>query len=382
MIYLDNAATSCPKPPSVARAVADAIGSFGGAGRGVHAAALAADEALFEARDAVSRLLGGPGADRVSLAANATAALNIAIAGLLPSGGKAVTTAASHNSVLRPLFKARDERGCAVEVVPHAADGSLDYAALERAVHGADLAVVTHASNLAGDIYDVRRIARAAHAAGALVVLDVAQTAGSVPVDMAALGADVLCFTGHKGLLGPQGTGGLIVAAGVEVPPLLEGGSGMRSFDERHPHIMPEALEAGTPNAHGAAGLAAGIAYLEERGVDDVATCEAELATRFRIGIEDVEGVRVLGGAPDAGRCGIVPFNVGSLDSALVAAELAQGWDICVRAGAHCAPLMHRALGTERQGAVRASFGAFNTVDEVDVAIAAVAAVAAKTREA
>lgn len=376
VIYLDNAATSCPKPPEVARAVARALESFGGVGRGVHAASLAAGMAVFEAREAVSRLLGGPGAERVSFAANATAALNIAIAGLLPPGGVAVTTAASHNSVLRPLFKARDERGCTVRVVGHDACGALDYAALEEAVSGADLVVLTHASNLTGDVYDAARIARIAHAAGATVVLDAAQTAGAVPVDMAALGADVLCFTGHKGLLGPQGTGGLVVAADVEVPPLLEGGSGTHSFDERHPRFMPESLEAGTLNAHGIAGLAAGIAWLEGRGVDAVAAHEAALADRFRAGLAAIGGVRVLGGGGDAGRSGIVAFNVGATDSALVADELASRWDVCTRAGAHCAPLMHRALGTQEQGAVRVSFGPFNTEDEADAVLSAVEEIA------
>ena len=381
VIYFDNAATSCPKPPEVARAVANALDAFGGVGRGVHPASVAAGMAVFEARDAVSSLLGGPGADRVSFAPNATVALNIAIAGLLPAGGKAVTTAASHNSVLRPLFKARDERGCTVEVVPHDAQGALDYGALERALSGADLVVLTHASNLTGDVYDALRVARMAHAAGALVVLDAAQTAGAVPLDMAALQVDVLCFTGHKSLLGPQGTGGLLVAAGVDVPPLLEGGSGTHSFDERHPRFMPEALEAGTINAHGIAGLAAAVAWLQQRGVDAVASHEERLASRFRVGLAAVEGVRILGGCSDAGRTGIVAFNVGEADSALVADALAQGWGICTRAGAHCAPLMHRALGTADQGAVRASFGPFNTEDQVDIAIDAVAAIAKQAKE-
>ncbi|WP_418256556.1 aminotransferase class V-fold PLP-dependent enzyme, partial [Gordonibacter urolithinfaciens] len=264
MIYFDNAATTRRKPPEVAEAVARAIGSFGGVGRGVHEASIDAGMAVYDARDKMARLLGAPSAARVSFAANATMTLNIAIAGLLPAGGRAVTTAASHNSVLRPLFKSRDERGCAVGVAPVGPDGALDFAAYGRLLEeGADLVAATHASNLTGDVYDVARMARLAHEAGALFVLDAAQTAGALPMDMGALGADVVCFTGHKSLYGPQGTGGLAVAEGVDVPPLLEGGSGTHSFDERHPRFMPEALEAGTVNAHGLAGLAAGVAYLE-----------------------------------------------------------------------------------------------------------------------
>ncbi|WP_080797290.1 aminotransferase class V-fold PLP-dependent enzyme [Arabiibacter massiliensis] len=377
MIYLDNAATTLMKPPEVAEAVARAIGSFGGVGRGVHEASIAAGMAVFDARERTARLLGAPSAARVAFAANATEALNIAIEGLLPDGGRAVTTAASHNSVLRPLFRARDERGCSVEVAPHGADGSLDFAALERLLAGgADLVAVAHASNLTGDVYDAALLARMAHEAGALIVLDAAQTAGALPVDMGALGADVVCFTGHKSLFGPQGTGGLAVAEGVEVSPLLEGGSGTHSFDERHPRFMPEALEAGTLNAHGLAGLAAGIAYLEGVGVDEVARQAAALVERFEAGALAVPGVRVLGGHGGIARCGIVALNVGGADSALVADRLVQDFGICVRAGAHCAPLMHRALGTEGQGAVRFSFSHFNTEYEVDQALEALEAVA------
>ena len=376
MIYLDNAATTMKKPDEVVEAVARAMTSFGGVGRGVHPASVAAGMAVFEARDAVAALLGAPGADRVAFAANATGALNIAIDGLLSDGAKAVTTAASHNSVLRPLNKARDERGCALEVVPVDARGALDYEALERAVRGASLVAVTHASNLTGDVYDAARIAAVAHAAGAAVVLDAAQTAGAFPLSMADLGVDVVCFTGHKGLLGPQGTGGLCVAEGVDIAPLLEGGSGTHSFDERHPRFMPEALEAGTLNAHGLAGLAAGVGYVAQRGVTDIAAHEAALASRLEGALADVSAVKLYGGGGDAGRAGIVALNVGDLDSAVVADYLATERGICTRAGAHCAPLMHEALGTAAQGAVRVSFSPFTTVEEIDVCAEALVAAA------
>lgn len=380
MIYLDNAATSLLKPPCVAAAVSDALGAFGGAGRGVHPASVAAGMAVYDARERAARLFGAPSAARVAFALNATMALNEAIAGLLAPGARAVTTAASHNSVLRPLFRARDTRGVSVEVAPVNPDGSLDYRAFEALVApGADLVAVTHASNLTGDVYDVARMARAAHEAGALFVLDAAQTAGTYPVDMAALGVDVLCFTGHKSLLGPQGTGGLCAAEGVEVPALLEGGSGSRSFDERHPSFMPDALEAGTLNAHGLAGLAAGLSYIEERGVARIAAEVSALTHRFEDHVRAIEGVRVLGGGEGA-RCGIVALNVRDADSGAVADRLAQEFGICTRAGAHCAPLMHKALGTERQGAVRFSFSHLNTAREVDEAADALALVAADVR--
>ncbi len=375
MIYFDNAATTMHKPPEVAQSVCVALESFGGPGRGAHEAAVAAGMAVYEARVAIADILGAPAADRVSFALNATMALNIAIEGLLPDGGRAVTTAASHNSVLRPLFAARDERACEVEVAPIRSDGSLDYDVFAAMTDGADLVVVTHASNLTGDIYDVARISHIAHEQGALVVLDAAQTAGAIPLDMGALGVDVVCFSGHKALLGPQGTGGLCVAQDVDIPPLLEGGTGTHSFDERQPRLMPESLEAGTLNVHGLAGLTAGVAYVRDRGVDDIAAHEAGLVTRLEEGVRSIEGVRVLGGCAEC-RCGIVALDVLGVDSALVADRLSADWGICSRAGAHCAPLMHRALGTHERGACRLSFGPFNTDDEVDVAIEALESIA------
>lgn len=377
MIYFDNAATTLQKPPQVAEAVARALTSFGGVGRGVHPASLAAGMAVYDARARVAELLGSPSAARVAFSLNVTMALNTAIDGLLAPGEGAVTTAASHNSVLRPLFRARDERGCWIEVAGIRPDASLDWGSYKRALaRGPKLVVVTHASNLTGDVYDVARMARMAHEAGALFVLDAAQSAGALPVDMSALGVDVLCFTGHKSLFGPQGTGGLCVADGVDIPPFVEGGSGVHSYDERHPRFMPEALEAGTVNAHGLAGLAAGVAFLQDVGVEQVHAHVSRLADVFEAGARDVPGVRILGGRGGVDRSGIVALNVGDADSAQVADRLAQEFDICVRAGAHCAPLMHRALGTERQGAVRFSFSWFNTEVEVAAAVRALASIA------
>lgn len=377
VIYLDNAATTLKKPDGVARAVADAIGSFGGPGRGSHAAAFAASMAVFEARSAVAGLLGAQDASRVSFTMNATMALNIALAGLLPDEGRAVTTAASHNSVLRPLFRARDLRGVQVEVARILPDGSLDWESYERALEGgANLVAATHASNVTGDVYDVARMASMAHDAGALFVLDAAQTAGAMPVDMAALGVDVLCFTGHKSLYGPQGTGGLIVREGLEVVPLLEGGSGVHSFDERQPSFMPEALEAGTENAHGLAGLAAGVEYVAQKAPAAIAAQVAGLVECFERGLASVPGIVVYGGHASFGRSGIVAFNIGDADSGEVSARLDADFGICTRPGAHCAPLMHKALGTAEQGVVRASFSSFNTQAEVDAALEAVESIA------
>lgn len=371
MIYFDNAATTRMKPPEVAVAVARAIDSFGGVGRGVHEASIDAGMTVFMARQKLSDLFGGPGAKRLTFAYNATEALNIAICGLLQAGDHAVTTAASHNSVLRPLFRAQDAGEIDLSIVPIGADGSLDYDAFDAAFReNTRIAVVTHASNLTGDVYDIARMAEIAHAHGALLVVDAAQTAGVVPIDMAAQGLDVVCFTGHKSLYGPQGTGGLCVAEGVDIAAFKVGGSGTHSYDREHPSFMPEHLEAGTLNAHGVAGLLAGVTYIESKGVDVIRAETQALATRFEEAVRSMPGVCVYGGG-GIDRTGIVALNVADVDSATVADLLNAEYGICTRAGAHCAPLMHEAIGTDAQGAVRFSFSHFNTGEEIDSAIAA-----------
>lgn len=371
MMYFDNAATTRTKPPEVAQAVARAIDSFGGVGRGVHEASLDAGMTVFRARQKISDLFGGPGARQVAFASNATEALNIAIEGLLKPGDHAATTAASHNSVLRPLFRLQDAGDIDLNVVDIQPDGSLDYEAFRAAFRSnTRVAVVTHASNLTGDVYDIALMAQIAHEHGALLVVDVAQTAGIMPIDMAAQGIDVVCFTGHKSLFGPQGTGGLVVSEGVDIAPLKVGGSGTHSYDREHPAFMPERLEAGTLNAHGIAGLLAGVNYIEDQGIAAIRSATQSLASRFEAGVRELDGVSVYGGG-GIDRTGIVALNVGDVDSAVVADALNAEFGMCTRAGAHCAPLMHEALGTERQGAVRFSFSHFNTVEEVDAALAA-----------
>ena len=377
MIYFDNAATTMMKPPEGARAVARAIDSFGGVGRGVHDASLSAGLAVYRCRQQVAQLFNAPDAKRVAFGLNVTEALNAVIGGLLHAGEHAITTAASHNSVLRPLYRKVDEEGAELDILPVAPDASIDYdafAALFRP--NTKLVAVTHASNLTGDVYDVARMARIAHEHGALICIDAAQTAGVVPIDMQRDGIDIVAFTGHKSLYGPQGTGGVVLGEDIDLPWFKVGGSGTHSYDREHPSFYPERLEAGTLNAHGIAGLSAGIAHIEELGVSEIARQTAVLADRFEAGVRDIPDVRIIGGHGGIGRTGIVAINVGDIDSAQVADALGYDYGICVRAGAHCAPLMHEAMGTAQQGAVRFSFSHFNTAEEVDAGIAAIREIA------
>lgn len=314
-IYLDSAATSLHKPPQVARAVAEAICTAGNAARGAHGASMAASRTVYDTRCLAARLLGCPRPDHVAFTANSTMALNMAICGLLTPEDHAISTDLEHNSVLRPLY-ALQRQGMGLSFLPADGNGRLDYDALEGLFRPNTRAVVcTHASNVTGDMPDIPRIAALAHAHGALLILDASQTAGAVPLDMTALGADVLCFTGHKSLLGPQGTGGLCIRPGVEIRPLLRGGSGVHSFDPDQPAAYPTRLEAGTLNSHGLAGLHAALEYLLAEGVENLYAREHTLMRRFYLGVRDIPGVRVYGDFSAPCRAAIVSLNIRDLDS-------------------------------------------------------------------
>lgn len=371
MIYLDNAATTMRKPQAVIDAVTQAMCSLGNAGRGATSGALDAARTIHACRAKLARLLGCPRADHVCFTPNSTAALNTVINGVVRPGDRVVTTVLEHNSVLRPLNRLATERGVTVEHAGCDASGVLDYDELERLVTpGTRAVVVTHASNVTGNAVDVSRVAAIAHAAGALVIVDASQSAGTAKIDMDAMGLDVVCFTGHKGLMGPQGTGGLAVAEGVDVAPWAMGGTGVHSFNALQPLEWPTRLEAGTLNGHGIAGLSAGLDFIEAQGgVEAIAAHERSLAERFLAGVREIPGLALYGVFDQPMRSAIVSLNVGDIDSAEISDALMQGWGIATRPGAHCAPLMHRALGTERQGVVRFSFGYFNTTEEVETAI-------------
>lgn len=372
MIYFDNAATTMLKPPQVAEAVARAINTFGGVGRGAHDAALGADMAVFRCRQQIKTLFNAPDAKRVVFSANITSSLNAAISGLLGHGDHAITTAASHNSVLRPLFRKADVEGAEVSVLPVAPDASIDYDEFDSLFKpNTKLVVVTHASNLTGDVYDIAAMARIAHEHGALICIDAAQTAGVTPIDMQRDELDIVCFTGHKSLYGPQGTGGMALAANIDLPCYNVGGSGTHSYDRVHPDFYPEHMEAGTLNGHGIAGLSAGIAYIQNTGIETIGAHVDALTERFEQGVGAIDGITTYGGHGGIGRTGIVALNIRDAGSAEVSDLLSRDYEICTRPGAHCAPLMHEALGTSGQGAVRFSFSSFNTQAEIDTALEA-----------
>lgn len=371
MIYFDSAATSFYRPPCVREAVAEAIERMGNAGRGAHGPALEAARAIYRARTLTASLFGVADPGHVVFTSNATEALNIAIGGLLAPGETAVTTAMEHNSVLRPLYRLQ-KQGVRLNVLPADRKGRVAPEAFERAVvPGTRLVVVGHASNLCGNVQQIRALGALCRERGALFVVDAAQTAGALPIDMAKDHIDALCFSGHKGLLGPQGVGGLCLREGVLPRPLKVGGSGVQSFSHGHPACLPEALEAGTANAHALAGFAAALAYLQEQGVQALHARETALCERLLAGVRALEGVEVYGDVDASPRAAIVALNVKGMSSAAVADKLWEKWNICVRAGAHCAPLAHEALGTAARGVVRFSLSPFNTPQQVDTAVVA-----------
>lgn len=372
MIYLNNAATTIQKPPAVAEAVVAAMTSAGSSSRGASADDLAAARSVAGARVHVARLFGFTHPERVIFTLNATMALNIAIFGLLHPGDHVITTDFEHNSVLRPLHELERRGVIELDYVPADATGRLHTEELEGLFRPNTAAVVaTHASNLTGALVDAAALAAAAHAHGARFVLDASQTAGAWAVHMDEIGADIICFTGHKALMGPQGTGGLIVAPDVELTPLVHGGTGVKSADPFQPASYPEHLEAGTLNTQGLAGLDAAVSFLLELGVERVTAHEGALRERLVAGVADIPGITVYGAQDGHAHTGVVALNLAGVDSSTLADRLAVDYGIATRAGLHCAPRMHAALGTLERGAVRFSFGWYTTEADVDEAIRA-----------
>ena len=372
MIYFDNAATTRRKPQEVVQAVTEALCSLGNAGRGAHEATLQASRTIYDTRRKLAEFFHAENPERMVFTSNATESLNIAIKGLLNPGDHVITTQLEHNSVLRPLYRMESERNVSLSFVPADRQGNLNYGDFARLIRPETKAIVcTHASNLTGNAVDIGRVGEIAHAHGLTFIVDASQTAGVLPIDMAAQHIDILCFTGHKSLMGPQGTGGLCLGEGVNLRPWKVGGTGVQTYSRSQPEQLPTLLEAGTLNGHGIAGLSAALDYIREVGMDTIREKEEALMRRFYAGVSAVPGVTVYGDFT-APRTAVAALNIRDYDSGEVADALSQDYGIATRPGAHCAPRMHRALGTEHQGAVRFSFGWFNTEAEIDTAIQAV----------
>jgi cysteine desulfurase family protein len=365
MIYLDNAATSFPKPTTVAQAVSQALSAPASPGRSGHAPSIQASRTIHGARKVLAKLFGLNDNSRLTFTSNITWALNIALNGLgLKRGDHVLSGSLEHNSTARPLSRLRDEVGIDWEVVPLVDGQLLAQSFKERLRASTKLVVLNHASNVSGALAPAREIKEAIGSVP--MVLDTAQTAGAVNLDDAGQWLDILTFTGHKGLLGPTGTGGLWVRPGLELKPLAVGGSGSNSESLEHPDFLPDALEAGTANTHGLAGLAAGVEFILQKTVKAITKHEMELAELFLDKLASIKGLTILGPGPGQGkRVATISVNLFGWSSSDLAAALENEYGVLTRAGLHCAPLTHQHLGTFPMGSVRFSVGPFNTKDDI-----------------
>lgn len=376
MIYLDNAATSWPKPPEVIRAMSAYLESAGGnPGRSGHRLSIEAGRIVYDTREALAELFNVPDPLRVVFTPGATYAINLVLFGLLRPGDHVVTTSMEHNAVMRPL-RALEGRGVRLTVVRCAGDGSLDPLAVQQAVTpGTRLVVINHASNVVGTLLPVAEVARIAHAVGALLLVDAAQSAGVIPIDMRDLGIDLLAFAGHKGLMGPPGTGGLVIGERVDealIEPLVHGGTGSRSEYEIQPDFLPDKYESGTPNGVGIAGLGAGVRFIRERGIEAIRAHEVMLTSQLLDGLRSVPGITVYGPADPERRVAVVSFTAAGWPVSELGMRLDDEYGVLCRVGLHCAPAAHRTIGTFPEGTVRFAPGPFTTVEDVHVALRAV----------
>ena len=376
MIYFDNAATSWPKPPGVVEAMVHFMDDVGAnPGRSGHRLSVEAGRIVYDAREAVAELFNAPDPLRVVFGLNVTEALNLALRGLLRPGDHVITSSMEHNSMMRPL-RALEREGVEVTVVRCSPEGFLDPADVEKALRPNTVMIaLNHASNVVGTLLPVAEVARIARQHGLLLLVDAAQTAGAYPIDVQADGIDLLGFTGHKSLYGPMGTGGLIIGERVDLArlePLKRGGTGSRSELEEQPDFLPDMCESGTPNAVGLAGLAAGVRWVLERGVETIRAHEVALTQRLIDGLREIPGVTVYGGLDATRQTATVSFNIAGLEPSEVGLRLDEEYGIMCRVGLHCAPAAHRTIGTFPVGTVRFGLGAFSTVEEIDAALEAV----------
>lgn len=368
MIYLDNGATTMHKPDEVVEAVVEALSHLGNAGRGTGAGALEAARVEYRTRQMLSELFNGEGAKCIAFALNATEALNTALAGTLTEEDHVITTVTEHNSVLRPLYRI----GCGLDFLPVDDDQIVDLSRLEECLReNTKAVVVNHASNVTGNVLDLERVGDFCKAHDLMFIVDGSQTAGAYPIDVQKASIDILAFTGHKSLMGPQGTGGLYVAPGVEVKPLKVGGSGIDSYNHEHPKAMPTRLEAGTQNGHGIAGLHGALTFIQRETVEKIHAREMELLSELMENLQDIPNLILYGSKDLRKKTAVLSVNIKGVSSSKVGELLERRYGILTRTGAHCAPLMHEAMGTKTQGAVRLSLSYFTTEEEIERAASA-----------
>lgn len=377
VVYLDHAATSWPKPPGVGEAVLEILtGPAANAGRGNHSMALQAGRVMYKTRAQLATLFHISNPNDIAFTSNATSALNMAIKGWVKPGDHVIATMVEHNSVRRPLEYLRRTQGVAVDYAKVNSRGEIDLDQVRSMFRpNTRLVVCTHSSNLLGCILPVKELSAIAHEQGAIMLLDASQTAGSYPIDVQDLGIDMLAFPGHKGLLGPQGTGGLYIDPGVDLEPLLHGGTGSQSEEPEQPAVRPDRYEAGTGNAPGIAGLGAGVGYVLKEGVQNLFRREWALTQKFMEQLLAVKGISILGPELGKPRTGIVAFTIAGHDASGLAFTLDREFGIAVRAGYHCTPLGHETAGTLEGGAVRVSVGYNTTNADVEALIAALTSI-------
>lgn len=369
MIYLDHAATSWPKPPEVIRAMGDVLeGAGGNPGRSGHRISIAAARVIYDTREALSRFFGIADPLRVIFTGNATHAINLALMGILKPGDHVVTSSMEHNAVMRPL-RQLEKRGIRLSVAACAADGSLDPKQVSDALTPeTKLVVLAHASNVVGTLLPVTDVAALAHGAGALLLVDAAQTAGGVPIDMTAMGIDLLAFTGHKELQGPPGIGGLVIADGIDsarIEPLLCGGTGSRSESEEQPDDLPDKFESGTANLAGIAGLGAGLRHIQEIGIEAMRTRTKIISRTLIDGLSALPDSMVYGTRDPDRSVAVVSFTVAGRRVSEIGLRLDEEYGILTRVGLHCAPAAHRTIGTFPEGTVRLAPGPFTTMADI-----------------
>jgi cysteine desulfurase family protein len=369
IIYLDHAATSWPKPDAVRQAVHDAMYQYGAnPGRGAHRLARETGKAIYRTRMALAALFHIANPNDIAFTLNTSMALNIAIRGVVDQGDYVLYSGVEHNSVRRPIVQLEQNGIIQTGLIPCDETGVVRLDAFESQLKQskAKVVVLTHASNVLGTILPIRALSQLAHAHGAIVIVDAAQTAGTVPIDVVDMGIDILAFPGHKGLLGPQGVGGLYVAPHVHVRPLLVGGTGSQSERISQPDVRPDCYETGTLNAPAIVGLRAGVEQVMAEGIAHIQQREWALSQQLMQGLSTMNGVRVLGPQIGEPRVGLVSFVVDGLSSAELAHRLDRDYNIAVRAGFHCAPLAHEQAGTTDSGAVRISVGHSTTASEIE----------------